>query len=113
MFPRSDDQVVITYRDSNFVWKDRALAPAFLTAREVSPTERWIDCFVPTFWGDVTHPARIQHVGVTTDGRTTELPWPPPETEQPPRPALAMHLRLRHAPGDAPSTVAWGKEGHR
>ena len=62
MFTSGDYQIAVTYRDSNYLWKDRAVDSMEMTETEVSPTERAVHCFVPNFWGRFSHPSRIERV---------------------------------------------------
>lgn len=110
-----DYQVVVTYRDDNGVWKVRTVDEHDLKASHAGRGEEDLDCLVPTFWESVPRSTRIEHVAVHADfgvggvvhGRTFHLPWPPPSPDETPRPALAMHIRLRYAADDTPTSAAW------
>lgn len=65
MFSTGEYQVVVTYRDGSGLWKDRPVAHEYLKGREVSPQEREVDCFIPSFWKSVPRLTRIVHVGFT------------------------------------------------
>lgn len=103
-------QIVVTYRDSNFVWKDRPLDQSEMTETKVGTDERTMHCVIPNFWENVGRFSHVEHVGVTLNGHTTHLRWPPPRAsaELPPRPALSMDIRLRRGAGDTtPAEVSW------
>ena len=42
-------QIVVTYRDSNYMWKDRAVNEADMSEITMSPTEHEIHVFSPNF----------------------------------------------------------------
>ena len=77
MFVQGDCQIVVTYRDSNYLWKDHAVNQTDVTDTRVSPTERAIHCFAPDFWGRFAQPSRIERVMVTLQDHTFRLPWRP------------------------------------
>lgn len=108
---QTDCQIVVTYRDSNFVWKDRALDQSDVTEARAGTDERTIHCFIPTFWETVGRFSHVEHVGVTLNGHTTQLRWPPSPrvaAEPPPLPALSMDIRLHRGAGDTTATeVSW------
>jgi hypothetical protein len=107
MFSESDYQIVVTYRDGNLVWKDRAVDQKDITATTVRPDEREVTCFIPTFWSSVPRSSRIEHVGITAKGRTFQLPWPPPALAPIAPPALAMRIRVHYKPDATPASVNW------
>jgi hypothetical protein len=113
MFSNGQYRVMVTYRDGSGLWKDHPVAHEYLQHREVRPQEREVDCFIPSFWSSVPRFTRIFHVGFTESGRTTQLPWPPADMDQPTWPALAMRFRLRSRSGDSWSQVEWGANGAR
>jgi hypothetical protein len=103
-------QIVVTYRDSNFVWKDRPLDQSEITETEVGTDERTMHCVIPNFWERAGRFSHVEHVGVTLNGHTTQLRWPPSGAiaESPPLPVLSMDIRLHCGAGDTtPAEVSW------
>ena len=98
--------IVVTYRDSNYMWKDRAVNQADITETSDSPTERVVHYFAPNFWGPFAQPSRIERVMVTQQGHTFRLPW---HAEVKPAPPSALSLDLcLHYDGQARLTgVTW------
>ncbi len=98
--------IVVTYRDSNYMWKDRAVNQADVTETSVSPTESDVHYFAPNFWGPFAPPSRIERVMVMQQGHSFRLPWHA-ETNPATPAALSMDLRL-HYDGHAILTgVTW------
>lgn len=106
MFTSGDYQIVVTYRDSNYLWKDRAVDSTEMTDTEVSPTERTIHCFVPTFWGRFSQPSRIERVMVTLQGFTFRLPWRTAMNLTAPS-ALSLDILLHYDSHEMPTGVTW------
>lgn len=106
MFTSGDYQIVVTYRNSNYLWKDRAVDSIEMTETEVSPTERAIHCFVPNFWGRFSHPSRIERVMVTLQGRTFRLPWRAAMNIAAPS-ALSLDILLHYDDHEMPTSVTW------
>ena len=106
MVVQANCQIVVTYRDSNYMWKDRAVDQTDITETVVSPTERAIHCFAPHFWGHFAPPSRIERVTVTEQGHAFRLAWKPALNLTTPS-ALSMNIFL-HYNGQAMLTdVAW------
>lgn len=106
MFAPGDCLIVVTYRDSNYMWKDRALNRSDMTETVVSPIERIIHFFSPNFWRRFAQPSRIERVTVTEQGHAFRLSWKPEMNLATPS-ALSMDLRL-HYDGHAMLTgVSW------
>jgi hypothetical protein len=107
MFAPGDYQIVVTYRDSNYMWKDRAVDRTDMIDSTLSPTERAIHCFVPNFWGRRrAHSSRIERVMVTLQGRTFRLSWRPENNLATPS-ALSMDIRLHHDGHAMLAGVTW------
>lgn len=106
MFTSGDYQIVVTYRNSNYLWKDRAVDSIEMTETEVSPTERAIHCFVPNFWGRFSHPSRIERVMVTLQGRTFRLPWRGAMNIAAPS-ALSLDILLHYDDHEMPTSMTW------
>jgi hypothetical protein len=100
-------QIVVTHHDRNGLWKDFAVDQHDVIERARGVDDRELDCVVPTFWSSVSRSAQIQHVGVTINGRTVQLAWPPPRMASVARPALAMRLCLHHDPVVLSTVVSW------
>lgn len=107
MLSAGDYQIVVTTYDGAGIWRDHRIDQRDIRDVAMSPNERDIRCFSPTFWSDIPHPAHIGHVEVTAKGVHYRLSWPPPEDGPAPPPALSMHIRLRSAPDEMPSAVEW------
>jgi len=106
MFTPGDYQIAVTYRDSNYLWKDRAVDSTEMTETEVSPTERAVHCFVPNFWGRLSQPSRIERVMVTLQGRTFRLPWRAAMNLAAPS-ALSLDILLHYDSHEMPLGVTW------
>jgi hypothetical protein len=98
--------IVVTYRDSNYMWKDRAINQADITEIVVTPTERAVHYFAPKFWGPFAQPSRIERVTVTQQGHTFRLPWHAEVHPAAPS-ALALDLRLPYAGHAMLTGVTW------
>jgi hypothetical protein len=107
VFSPGDFQIVVTYHDWNGLWKDYGVDPQEVTERAPSADERELACFMPHFWTRVSRISQIKHVGVTLNGRTVQLLWPPPQLEPVARPALATRIWLRRAPDERSTKVSW------
>lgn len=105
----SDDQMVVTYLDSNYVWKDYVVEPKYLSERRISLTEQEISCVVPNFWSRIPPSAHIKHVRCTVKGETFQLPWPPSAQDPLASPALTLRVQL-HAGLDKALTYATWQE---
>jgi hypothetical protein len=106
MFTSGDYQIAVTYRDSNYLWKDRAVDSMEMTETEVSPTERAVHCFIPNFWGRFSHPSRIERVMVTLQGHTFRLPWRAAMNLAAPS-VLSVDILLHYDSHEMPTGVTW------
>jgi len=106
MFAPGDCLIVVTYRDSNYMWKDRALNAMDMTETVVSPTERTIHFSAPDFWGRFAQPSRIERVTVTQQGHTFRLAWMP-EMASATSSALSMDLRLHYDGHEMLTGMTW------
>ena len=106
MAATGDRQIVVTYRDSNFMWKDRAVDQTDTTETTVSPTEHDIHCFAPNFWGRFAQPSRIERVMVTQQGHTFRLPWRTEMNLATPS-ALSMNIQLHYDGHEMLTGVTW------
>jgi hypothetical protein len=106
MFAPGDCQIVVTYRNSNYLWKDRAVDPTDVTDTTLSPTERAIHCFAPDFWDRFSHPSRIECVMVTLQDRTFRLPWRSEMNPVAPE-ALSLDIQLHYNGRAIPSSATW------
>jgi len=118
-------QVVVTYRDSNYVWKDRTIDPSDVTDRMLGPTERELTCVTSALWSGIPRSAQMRHLGVTIHNRTATLAWPPPVSPPSPKAAVQsdqsyapgrvdqdriLHILLHSTLGGPSFTVAWGSD---
>jgi hypothetical protein len=99
-------QIVVTYRDSNYMWKDRSINQADMTEIRVSPTEHDIHIFSPNFWGQFAQPSRIEGVMVTQQGYTFRLPWRA-EMSLATSSALSMDLCLHYDGHEVLTSATW------
>lgn len=106
MFAPGICQIVVTYRDSNFMWKDRAVTETDMTETIVSPTETAIHYFSPNFWGRFAQPSCIERVMVTQQGHTFRLPWRGQIHLATPS-ALSMDLHLHWDSHEMLTGVTW------
>jgi hypothetical protein len=106
MFTSGDYQIVVTYRDSNYLWKDRAVNSTDMTDTEINPTERVVHCFTPNFWGRFSHPSCIERVMVTLKGHTFRLPWRAAMNLAVPS-ALSLDILLHYDGHEMPTGVTW------
>lgn len=106
MFTSGDYQIVVTYRDSNYLWKDRAVNSMEITDTDINSTERAVHCFVPNFWGRFSQPSRIERVMVTLQGRTFRLPWRAAMNVAAPA-ALSLDILLHYDDHEMPTGVTW------
>jgi hypothetical protein len=90
----SDDQMVVTYLDSNYLWKDYVVLPKDIVHRQVSVTDQEISCIVPNFWSHISPTSHIKHVRCTVQGQTFHLPWPPAAHDSLASPALTIQVLL-------------------
>ena len=102
-----DDKMVVTYLDSNFVWKDYAIEPKYISERQISLTDQEISCVVPDFWSRIPPFAHIKHVRCTVKGETFQLPWPPSAQDPLASPALTLHVQLHDGLDRALTYVKW------
>jgi hypothetical protein len=107
MFSTSDYQIVVTTYDGSGLWKDHLLNQRNIADAAGSVNERDVRCFVPTFWSGIPRPARSAHVGFTVRGKAYRLPWPPPDGDSVPPPALRLHIRPRYTADEMPTSVGW------
>jgi len=98
--------IVVTYRDSNYMWKDRALNEKDITETVVTATEHTIHYLVPHFWGPFAQPSRIERVTITQQGHTFRLPWQAEMNPAAPS-ALSMDLRLHYDGHELLTGVTW------
>lgn len=98
--------IVVTYRDSNYMWKDRALKETDITETAVTPAEHTIHYFVPNFWGPFAQPSRIERVTITQQGHTFRLTWEPEMDPATPS-ALSMDLCLHYDGHEMLTGVTW------
>jgi hypothetical protein len=106
MFTSGDYQIVVTYRDSNYLWKDRAVDCTETSDTEVNPTERAIHCFAPNFWGRFSRPSRIERVIITSQGCSFRLPWRAAMNLAAPS-ALSLDILLHYDGHEMPTGVTW------
>jgi hypothetical protein len=106
MFAPGTCQIVVTYRDTNCMWKDRAVNQTDMTETIVSPTETAIRCFSPDFWARFAQPSRIERVMVTQQGHTFRLPWRAEMNLATPS-ALSMDFHLHHNGHEMLTGVTW------
>jgi hypothetical protein len=102
-----EDQLVVTYLDSNYVWKDYTIEPKYISVRQLSLTEREISCAVPDFWSRIPPSAHIKHVRCTVKGKTFHLPWPPSAQDPLASPELTLHVQLHAGLDQAPTYATW------
>jgi hypothetical protein len=103
----SNDHVVVTYLDSNYVWKDYVIEPQYLSERQISLAEQEISCVVPDFWSHIPSSAHIQHVRCTVNGETFQLPWPPPAQDPLASPTVTLHVQLHDGLERALTYAKW------
>lgn len=99
-------EIVVTYRDTNYLWHDRGIAQSDITDIAISPTERALHCFVPTFWDHFSQASRIERVIVTLQGYTFRLPWPAERRLDTP-PALSLDILLQYDSHTLPTAATW------
>jgi hypothetical protein len=105
----SDDQMVVTYLDGNYLWKDYVVLPKDIVRRQISVTEQEISCVIPEFWTHISHTSNIKHVRYTVHGQTFHLPWPPSAVSPPAEAALTLHVQL-HEGLEKGLTYAWWQD---
>ena len=101
------DQMVVTYLDSNYVWKDYIIEPKCISERQISLTDQEISCIDPDFWSRVPSSAHIKHVRCTVNGETFQLPWPPSSRDPYASPALTLHVQLHDGLDKALTYAKW------
>lgn len=106
MVVQANCQIVVAYRDSNYMWKDRALSQLDIAETVVSPTERAIHCFIPHFWGRFAQPSRIERVTITQQGHTFRLAWEPKMNLATPS-AVSMNICLHYNGQSLLTGVTW------
>jgi hypothetical protein len=102
-----DDQMVVTYLDSNYVWKDYVVEPKYLSERQISLTEQEISCVVPNFWSRIPPSAHIKHVRCTVKGKTFQMLWPPSAQDHLASPALTLYVHVHDGLDKAPTYASW------
>jgi hypothetical protein len=103
----SNDHVVVTYLDSNHVWKDYVVEPKDVVRRQIGLTEQEISCVVPNFWSHIPSSAHIKHVRCTVNGETFQLPWPPSAEDPLASPTLTLHVQLHDGLEKALTYAKW------
>jgi hypothetical protein len=103
----SHDQMVVTYLDSNYLWKDYVVLPKDIVHRQISVTDQEISCVVPDFWSHISPTAHIKHVRYTVNGQTFHLPWPPAAQDSLASPALTLQVLLHEGLDKALTYVRW------
>jgi hypothetical protein len=103
----SDDQMVVTYLDSNYLWKDYVVPPKDIVHRQTSVTDQEISCVVPDFWSHISPTSHIKHVRCTVQGQTFHLPWLPSARDSLASPALTLDLLLHEGLDKALTYVRW------
>jgi hypothetical protein len=106
MFAAGDYQIVITYRNTNYLWKDRAVDRSDMADTAISPTEHTMHCFVPHFWDRRSRPSRIERVTVTQQDHAFRLPWQLALDQATPS-ALSLDISLRYDAHAMLTSVAW------
>ena len=103
----SDAQLVVTYLDSNYIWKDYVIEQKYLSERQISLTEQEISCVVPDFWSHIPSSAHIKHVRCTVNGETFQLPWPPSAEDPLASPTVSLHVQLHDGLEKALTYAKW------
>jgi hypothetical protein len=103
----SDDRVVVTYLDSNYLWKDYIVEPKDILHRQISVTDQEISCVIPEFWSHISRTSHIKHVGWTVNGETFQLPWPPSARDSLASPALSLQVQLHEGLDKALTYARW------
>ena len=106
----SDDQIVVTYLDSNYLWKDYVVGPNDIVHRQISGSEQEISCDIPEFWSHISPTSHINHVGCTVNGQTFRLIWPPAALDHPTGAALTLHMLVHEGFDDSALTYAKWQE---
>ncbi|MGO8946502.1 MAG: hypothetical protein ACLQUY_02320 [Ktedonobacterales bacterium] len=102
----TDDRIVVTYLDSNYLWKDYVVEPRDAVHRRISVSEQEISCVIPEFWSHISPNSHIKHVGCTVNGQTFQLVWPPAALDLPDGAALTFHVLLHEGLDDTALTYA-------
>jgi hypothetical protein len=102
-----DDQMVVTYLDSNYLWKDYVVPPKDIVHRQISVTDQEISCVVPDFWSHISPTSHIKHVRCTVQGQTFHLPWPPAARDSLAEAALTLRVLLHEGLEKALTYVRW------
>jgi hypothetical protein len=101
------DQMVVTYLDSNYIWKDYTIEPKCISERQISLTDQEISCIVPDFWSRIPPSAHIKHVRCTVNGETFQLPWPPSAQDPLASPTLTLQVQLHDGLDKALTYAKW------
>lgn len=109
----ADDHVVVTYLDSNFLWKDYIVEPKDVGHRQISATEQEISCVIPGFWSHISPTSLIKHVEWTVNGQTFQLVWPLAEPDPSDGAALTFNVLLQDGLDDTTLTYARWQESSR